>query len=65
MNPGAPSGLDIIVGVVIAAVGLVMIACGIGAIADRQKPQFIIGFIFLLVGCIVIAIGAKAMGFIR
>jgi hypothetical protein len=65
MNPGAPSGLDIIIGVFIAGVGLLIVVGGVGAIADRKQPQYAIGFFFLFLGCLVMAIAAKTVGLIH
>jgi hypothetical protein len=54
----------ILAGLAILFVGTLIVVGGFGAIADRNQPQYIIGFIFLALGCLVLAIGAKALGWI-
>jgi hypothetical protein len=53
-----------IVGIMILFCGTTIVIGGLGAIADRSQPQYVIGFCLLLFGCLVLAIGAKAMGWI-
>jgi hypothetical protein len=54
-----------IVGMAILCAGSLIIVGGIGAFVDTKQPEYVIGFLYMLFGCLVLAIGAKAMGWIQ